>query len=453
MIKNGSLGFIFYIGVVSLGRFFKTVPDGFFRIELTHSIVTHGSLLTLFGPIKYAPLQSILMAPFYALGYYFGVLSDEPFQNFRKFGELFLLYLFLPIVISSVCVLYFRILEKMGVDDNAKLVSTLLLFCATILLPYAGGLFSEPLSALLILISFYYFYTAPTTHYLSSNRKNFLFLGLLILNNFIFVLYFGLMIAYVFWASQIKRKNTSEAWRVALEGSLILGASVMLFLFYNYYRYEEFFNFGYQGEGFTSHWLVGMYGLIFSIGRGLVVYSPLTVFCILYFIFKNHEMESWQKYVFCTTMISFFVFMSVYAKWESWYGGWCWGPRFLLPFIPLIHLMFPMLLKTLPSFNRVWRVAISLAVVWAVGMNLFQHLDPDAVIPGNNIVMSPKDYSGRIFILEESPIFKIWEKGIFVMDSIRFLAGLGLCASLLWMWKKRFLPPLPAPQPSSSEAS
>jgi hypothetical protein len=28
----------------------------------------------------------------------------------------------------------------------------------------------------------------------------------------------------------------------------------------------------------------------------------------------------------------------VYSKWWAWHGGWCWGPRFLVPVIPLLLL-------------------------------------------------------------------------------------------------------------------
>lgn len=451
IIRPLSFGLIFYLGVVCLGRFYIMIPDGSLRVALTHSIVTNGSLVTAHGPVKYAPLQSLLMAPFYAMGYYSGVLGDEPPQNLLKIGDLFLQYLFLPIVISAICILYFRILEKMGVDDHINLVSTFLLFCSTFFLPYAGGLYSEPLNALLILISFYYFYFAPTTNYISNIRKNFLCLGLLILNNFVFLFYSGLIMVYVIFASWIKRKNPLEARRVALEGLLILGASVFLFLCYNHYRYGQFFYFGYQGEGFTNNWIVGMFGLMVSLRKGLMFFSPLTFLCLVYFFSKNHEMDSWKRYVFCTSIISFFCYWLIFSKWDSWHGGLCWGPRFLLPFVPLIHLMLPDLLKSMPSFSRLLRAGILLAVVWGVGMNLLYYVDSKTFVPmfyRDSLAVNVEEMMRTMFFPKESVVLHIWENGIAPLKAFRFMAGLGLCASLLWFWKKKFLARISTSQPS-----
>jgi hypothetical protein len=108
MIRTLSLGLIFYIGIVCLGHFSVVFPDGAFRIEVTHFFVTEGSLLTSVGPVKYAPLQSLLMAPFYTAGYCFGVLIGAPTQNLQKIGDLFTIYfyplLFLP---YAYCILGF----------------------------------------------------------------------------------------------------------------------------------------------------------------------------------------------------------------------------------------------------------------------------------------------------------------------------------------------------------
>jgi hypothetical protein len=438
--------------MVLWGGFSMTYPDGYFRMMMTHFLLTEGSVITSLGSINYAPLQSILMIPSYALGYGYGMITGASPDEMSDFGVVASYFLFNPVIISFLCVLYFRILKEMEVDENTAIISTAVLFCGTFLLPYARGMFSEPLSALLILISFYYFLKAQSGNYAWNNRKNFLYVGLLILNNFVFLLYAGLMVAYVFWNSWVRRSNRSEAWKMALEGSMFIGVSLASFLFYNYLRYGQFLNFGYEGEGFTGDWLVGVYGLLFAFGKGLAVFSPLTVVCIFYFLFNNHEMESLPKYYFSTLLISFTCFLLVYSKWHMWFGGLCWGPRFLLPFVPLIHLMFPWLWRSLVSANKVLKGGMVLLMVWAVGMNFLHYMNHDAVFKEGNLAAG-QTYEQKLFIPEESIIFKIWGTGNVIPSLALFLGILGLCALLLWFWTKGIPEKLTTRQSSSSEAS
>ena len=451
--RSIEFGLVFYIGMVLWGGFSTTYPDGVFRLAMTESLLTQGTVITIHGPINYAPLQSVLMLPSYALGYFLGMATGVSSEKMSAFGSIASYFLFLPVVISILCILYFRILKEMGIDENIGIISTLVLFCGTFLLSYATGMFSEPLSGLLILISFYYYWKAQSGDYALNNRKNFLYVSLLILNNFVFLLYAGLMVAYVFWSSWVRRNNRSEAWKMALEGAVCIGASVAVFFVYNYLRYGQLLNFGYEGEGFTGNWMVGMYGLLFSFGKGLVVFSPLTVLCVLYFIFKNHEMESLPRYYFSTVLISFTCFLLVYSKWEVWFGGLCWGPRFLLPFVPLVHLIFPWLWRSLASANNIiLQGGVFLLMVWAVGMNFLHYLDPDVVFKEGNLV-DGQTYDEKLFIPEESILFKIWEEGNVFPNLLLFLGILGLCVCLLWFWKKGFPAKLSASQPSTGDAS
>ena len=427
--------------MILLGGFGIVVPDGLFRLELTHSLLTEGSFITSHGPINYAPLQSILMIPAFAIGYYYGMWSGFPPDKMLLPGSVACFFLYLPVIVSVLLVLFFKILEEMGVDGDTNIVSTFTLLCSTFLLPYSKGMFSESLSALLILASFYYFLKAQSGRYGHYQRKNFICLSLLILNNFVFVLYSGLMLAYVYWGSRVRRKNSQEAWRATLEGLLILSVGVGLFLGYNYLRFGQWFNFGYPGEGFTNNMMVGLYGLFFSFGHGLIIFAPVTILCIVFYVFKNHEMEPLHRHLFTTSLISFVCYLIVYAKWGAWHGGWCWGPRFLLPFVPLIHVMFPLLWKSVSPDNRVLRAGILLALAWGIGVNLIHIAIPS--IPINDLPSA-----NRIFIPENSNIFIMAGSGL---DGLLILKGLGIlgaCACLLWIWKKRFIE-LPAPSPSA----
>ena len=383
------------------------------------------------------------------MGYYYGVLTDVPPDKLFFWGNWICNLLYLPAIMSALLVVFFKTLKEMKVDDDTNIVSTFTLFWCTFLLPYSKGMFSDPLNALLILTSFYYFLKAQSGNYLACQRKNFFFLGLLILNNFVFLLYSGLMLAYVFWGSWVRRKNTQEAWRAAWEGLLILSAGVVLFLGYNYLRFGEWFNFGYPGEGFTSNFMVGLYGLIFSFGHGLIIYAPITVLCVVYFMFRYEEMESEHRYLFATSMISFVCYLGVYAKWSSWHGGWCWGPRFLLPFVPLIHLMLPFLWKSVVRDNLVLKVGILLTLVWGLGINILNIADPWIAYQMNDKV----PFTNLVFHPEESFVFKIFRSELSDSPALMGLVVFGACAASLWVWRKIFSLNISTPALSVRKAS
>jgi len=46
-----------------------------------------------------------------------------------------------------------------------------------------------------------------------------------------------------------------------------------------------------------------------------------------------------------------------YARWHMWEGGWCWGPRFLLPIVPILLLPLTEFLES-PPHHRAGRIAI-----------------------------------------------------------------------------------------------
>lgn len=403
------------------------------------------------GPINYAPLQSILMIPTYAPGYWYGLITGGSLRQSYILGNLTNWHLFLPLIISALCVIYFKAVREMGVGKNTSLLSTFVLFWGTFLMTYTKGMLSEPLNALLILSSFYFFLKSQSAEFIRNNRINFFFAGLLILNNFIFLLYAGLMVAYVAWSSWFQRKSRVEARRVAGEGLLIIGLSVTLFLIYNYLRYGQFLNFGYQGEGFSGDIGVGLHGLLFSFGRGLLFFSPVTVLCLLSFGFTFRKLEPPLRYSLVLVPVVFICYLLLYSKWYSWEGGHCWGPRFLLPFVPLVHLLFPLMWQSREK-GRLWvRSCGTLACIWGLSVNFLNYAVPrTAYLLG---YADPESYRSQQFIWEESILYLAWKTVDFGRPLWMYLGILALCAALLWYWNKGRLAEPHTLQSSPSRAS
>jgi hypothetical protein len=86
---------------------------------------------------------------------------------------------------------------------------------------------------------------------------------------------------------------------------------------------------------------VGLYGLLFSPGKGIFVYCPLLVLSIggwLAFS-RRYRPEAWL-------IAGFWVcYFLLFAPYKFWTGGFNWGPRFLLPLVPLGYLTLGPLLE------------------------------------------------------------------------------------------------------------
>ena len=141
---------------------------------------------------------------------------------------------------------------------------------------------------------------------------------------------------------------------------------------YNYARYGSTLSLGYTGEGFTNPLLIGLYGLLFSIGRGVIFYSPLTAMIFVYFLLNYHYLEKKYRDILGIYCFSAFIVLLIFSKWHSFEGGWSWGPRFLLPFIPIIHLIFPFIVRKYHDFNIIAKGLLICICTYAIIINAYE---------------------------------------------------------------------------------
>ena len=121
-------------------------------------------------------------------------------------------------------------------------------------------------------------------------------------------------------------------WTLPLIGGVIV-ASYNLYVFHN-------ISGGYAIRGLRSPFWTGLAGILFSPGRGLLIYTPVALFalCALW----PGARAARHKYAPLFTASFMFVILDLIliAKWRIWWGGYCWGPRLLTELAPpLIVLM------------------------------------------------------------------------------------------------------------------
>jgi hypothetical protein len=119
----------------------------------------------------------------------------------------------------------------------------------------------------------------------------------------------------------------------ALPG-LLLGAAA--FVWYNYVRFGDPWTQGYgvqrDGQlGFSVPMLSGVYGLLFSSGKSVFQYAPvlLAAAWAVPRWYRERRRDLWLIAIPCV------VTLCVIGKWWAWSGDWGWGPRLLLPVVPL----------------------------------------------------------------------------------------------------------------------
>jgi hypothetical protein len=78
--------------------------------------------------------------------------------------------------------------------------------------------------------------------------------------------------------------------------------------------------------GFSYPLFFGLLSILLSFGKGLLFFSPGLLVPIRPDDGVSHRLITCHR----LWMIFLAGLILVYAKWWSWYGGWTWGPRFLL---------------------------------------------------------------------------------------------------------------------------
>lgn len=121
-------------------------------------------------------------------------------------------------------------------------------------------------------------------------------------------------------------------WIIPLLGGLIVAS-------YNFYVFHHLSG-GYAFGGFTSPFWAGLTGILFSPGRGLLIYTPVLLFAISPLLRRAGAARVTYAPLFAACLIFVILDLIVIAKWQIWWGGYCWGPRLLTELAPpLIVLM------------------------------------------------------------------------------------------------------------------
>jgi hypothetical protein len=308
----------------------------------------------------YPPGQAIAMLPWYAAGQFAvrhlpGVVqrSGDVVSDFFLTGE----NAFFAALATALALYIFL---RLGIAPKTSLAAAAILALATPLAAYSGWVFSEPLAAALLLGAAAVLFTQsqdmpiPVIRALGAGAL----LGAAIWVRPTHVIAVPVFLLAVFVRQHIK------PWGVVIALAAAAGIGVVFLLWRNQHLYGSIFEFGYPSaaEGgkalntFQTPLFTGLLGFLLSPGKSIFLFSP-PILLALAGLSRLWRRDRGLAVVAGVTPLVYLLFFATYTQWE---GGYCYGPRYLVPALALLGLGVAPALEA--ASHRVRSLAIAVFV-------------------------------------------------------------------------------------------
>jgi hypothetical protein len=134
---------------------------------------------------------------------------------------------------------------------------------------------------------------------------------------------------------------------------LAMVPGVALILWSNWARSGTLYNSGYDDAGFVNPVWLGVYGILFSAGKSIFLFSPLLLLSWgalrqVHARPATRRLALWAGLLFTSQLL-------FYGAWWDWSGDDSWGVRFMIPSVLALHLV--VLLAQPLSSRLVWVLA------------------------------------------------------------------------------------------------
>jgi len=299
----------------------------------------------------FAPGMSVLAIPFYYLGKIFG---------HSQFGTFLMVSLFA--LLNAI--LIYAIARKLGLSYIASWLSVLTFLFATTAYPYAASLYQHHITTFLILLSLFLLKSEVKALHLFIV---WFMIGLSItIDNPNFFLLFPVGVWALLETFGIATKNDEKRIIFNIDYKKIISIAgiivpILLFGIYNNAANGSFTKLSGtlpsvkwitdKGEIInhydeiqeekkavlffkTRNMINGAYTLVLSPDRGFLLYSPIVIFGFwgLFYVYKRNDKIG--NYILSIVGVNFIL----YSMWGDPYGGWAFGPRYLIPAFSLLAL-------------------------------------------------------------------------------------------------------------------
>lgn len=156
--------------------------------------------------------------------------------------------------------------------------------------------------------------------------------------------------------------------------------------------------------------IVGILGLLFSSQAGLVLYAPSALVATLAWIVHRRR-RSRQGTINLYALSAFLAWFLLAAAWTDWVGGSGYGPRLIVPIIPLLAFPLSALLARSPASDLRIRLLVG-ATILGFGIQ---------------------------FAAATNPVAAFWSEGLGAFIAERWIAivlGIGLASLSFQVWRR-----------------
>lgn len=392
---------------------------------MAHGRIDVPSGATLAGPegrnySKNTAGQAVLALPLVALSE--GAARAAGFRAEKavlvaRFGASFLNALVTAVMLAA----FYAFSRRLGVRALAALAATALLGFTTPVWVYAKSFMAEPLETLGLLLALgnAALASAGGERALPDERRR---LGFAALGAFLAVSAKANMLTLALCALSALGWRRPQRWLLPLSG---IALAVAGHLAYNVARFGDPLQSGYGSQqslgAFSTPLLVGLYGLLLSSGKGVMWFAPALwlAFTGLAEMARSRAHSKEPRHgaparnaaaaVIGTTVVA----LVQYGTFQHWAGDGSWGPRYLVPVLPLLFLAVGFALDGASRVRRrfAWALGLAGLLVTLGGVGIYYGAEMRAVgdYPYTLPLEHPSFMEASHFNPRFSPIARHWE--------------------------------------------
>ena len=194
------------------------------------------------------------------------------------------------------------------------------------------------------------------------------------------------------------RDGAGRLFWIAL-GALPVAAALGL---YDCARFGSPLESGYaRWEQFKTPIWEGVGGFLFSPGKSVFVYAPL----LLLLPFWGRAFWRRDRWLAGTLLVVFALHLGIYGAWWVWWGAWAWGPRFLVPLMPLAVLFLAEGLdRALAKRSIPWLAAGGILAALGLGVQVLGVAVDHTVYMAHLLPLNPRPDTLTLYDLSRQPV-------------------------------------------------